>query len=314
VTVGAARRRLQHDGIFYDDESVFAKAAVSFVREGIDRDEVVLVNTGRNLVTALLKAMFRSDEQVVFAGRAVYSTPAAALDGYERTMARGLAAGAQGFRAMGFIDLERSLLPWQEWLRYEAAVNRVFADHPLQTLCPYDVTEVEPSAIDAIVRAHPGLVDASGRHPNPAYTEPAALMADARSATPPHPLEDSAPRMVLAPGEDVAELRVELYAATLFTDLPRRKLDDFVKAVSELVHNAHRHGRPPVTLRLWASDTAVICTVSDHGPGVGDPFLGYARPTDPAQGLGMWGARQLVDVLDFEHDGGTFTVRAASFG
>jgi anti-sigma regulatory factor (Ser/Thr protein kinase) len=271
---------------------VFSNAAVSFVREGIAQDEVVLVNTGRNAVTSLLKALFRGDEQVVFTDRGVYSSPAAALDGYHRTMTRGLAGGAQGFRAMGFIDFERSLLPWQEWVRYEAAVNHVFADHPLQTLCPYDVTEVDPSAVEAIVRAHPGVVDASGRHPNPDYT----------------------PRMVLAPGEDEPELRVELYAATLFTDLPRQRVDDFVSAVSELVRNAHRHGRPPVALRLWASDTAVICTVSDHGPGIDDLLVGYARPTDPAQGLGLWGARQLVDLLDFERDGSGFTVRAASFG
>ena len=34
------QRHLQHDAIFYDDETTFSTAAVSFVREGVERGEV----------------------------------------------------------------------------------------------------------------------------------------------------------------------------------------------------------------------------------------------------------------------------------
>lgn len=306
-------RLLQHDAIFYDDESVFAPAAVSFVRQGIERDEVVMVNTGANPITALLRAVFSGEEQVTFAEGQLYTTPAAALDGYRRTMERGLASGATGFRAMGFIDFPNSKLPWQEWLRYEAAVNRVLRDFPFRTLCPYDTSTMPAERIDGIMRAHTGLVDADGRHENGDYIEPEKLVVADGLLTPPLQIQASSPRMMLEAGDDLMELRLEIYAATMFTSLSRLQIDDFVKAVGEAVANAHKHGVGPVQLRLWASDDTVVCTVTDGGQGVDDPLVGYARPRHPSEGLGLWAIRQLVDICDYEHGPDGFTVRLASF-
>jgi anti-sigma regulatory factor (Ser/Thr protein kinase) len=311
--VFSKEHRLQHDAVFYDDEFAFAPAAVSFVREGVERDEVVMVNTGINPITSLLRAVFKGEEQVTFADRPLYSTPAAALDGYRRVLERGTASGVKGFRAMGFIDFERSRLPWQEWLRYEAVVNRVFADFPFRTLCPYDVTNVPAEVADAILRAHTGLVDTRGWRENGDYIEPEKLVVADGLVTPPLPLQEATPRMVLEASDDLMELRLEMYAATMFTSLSRLEVDDFVKAVGEVVANAHKHGAAPVLLRLWASDTTVVCTVTDHGPGIDDPLVGYARPREPSEGLGLWATRQLVDILDYERVGGAFTVRLATF-
>lgn len=306
--------RLQHDGIFYDDESDFVETVVPFIRDGVEAGEVVMVNTVTHPVTPLLRAMFAGEEQVRVADRAVYSTPAAALDGYRRTMEQGLAQGAVGYRAVGFIDFQRTHLPWQEWLRYEAAVNRVFADLPFRTICPYDVTEVPAPVVEAIRSAHTGLVGPEGRRLNEGYVDPAALVVRDGLVTPPHPLQSTAPRMVLEPGDDLDDLRMEVYSAVVFSALPRRRVDDFVSAVAEVVANAHRHAGPPVRLRLWASDGAMVCTVTDPGGGIADPLAGYARPTDPSQGLGLWAARQLVDVLDFDRTPEGFTVRVAALG
>lgn len=307
-------RQLHHDAIFYEDESTFAAAAVSFVRQGVEHDDVVMVNTGRLPITALLRAVFEGEEQVVFADREVYSTPAVVLDSYRRTMERGLASGAKGYRAMGFIDLRSSRLPWQEWLRYEAAVNRVFHDFPFRTLCPYDVTTVSAETADALMRAHTGLLDPNGWSENGDYVEPEKLVVADGLVTPPLPVqEESAPRMVLEASDDLMELRLEIYTATMFTSLSRLQIDDFVKAVGETVANAHAHGGAPVLLRLWASDNTVVCTVTDRGPGLDDPLVGYARPRHPDEGLGLWASRQLVDILDYERGEDGFTVRLASF-
>jgi anti-sigma regulatory factor (Ser/Thr protein kinase) len=307
--------RIRHDAIFYDDEFDFVSAAIPFIRDGIDAGEIVLVNTVTNPVTPLLRAMFGDEEQVVIADRPVYDTPAAALDGYRRTMEKGLADGATGYRAMGYIDFDHTRLPWQEWLRYEAAVNRVFADFPFRTLCPYDVTQVPMTITDPIMRAHSGLVGPEGWRPNPGYVDPDVLVAQEDLRTPPHPLQAHPPRMVLEPSRDLSELRMEIYAATMFTDLLRLEVDDFVKAVTEVVANAHMHGTDPVRLRLWASDTGLVCTVTDQGRGIDDALAGYTRAAGPAEGgLGLWAARQLVDVLDWSHGADGFTVRVATYG
>ncbi|MFZ5846610.1 MAG: anti-sigma factor RsbA family regulatory protein [Actinomycetota bacterium] len=307
------RRTIQHDGIFYDDEDILVSAALAFVREGIAADEVVMVNTGSHFVTPLLRAVFAGDEQVVFAERPHYSNPAAALDSYRRVMEKGLREGVRGYRAMGFIDFADSILPWQEWVRYEAAVNEVFADLPFRTLCPYDTSRLPSVIIEPMKRARSGLVAGDGRHDNPDYVPPAALMGRDELRTPPLAVQGSAPRMVLEPGEELMELRMEVYAATMFTDLPRRKVDDFVAAVGQVVANAHEHGKPPVRLRLWAADTQVVCTVTDQGHGIDDPLLGWARPRRPEQGIGLWASRQLVDVLDYDLADDGFTVRVAAF-
>jgi anti-sigma regulatory factor (Ser/Thr protein kinase) len=198
-------------------------------------------------------------------------------------------------------------------VKYEAAVNRVFHDLPFRTICPYDVSKLPPSITDPLMRTHTGLVGPGGTRPNERYVDPELLLADGALVTPPHPLQSSAPRMVLQPGDDLRELTLEVYAATMFTDLPPRKLDDLVSAVAEVVANAHRHGGEPVRLRLWAAETAVVCTVSDAGPGITDPLLGLARPDHPSLGLGLWAARQLVDILDYKHGPEGFTVRVAAF-
>ena len=59
-----------------------------------------------------------------------------------------------------------------------------------------------------------------------------------------------------------------------------------------------------------------MCTVTDHGPGIDDPFVGYVQPPrkvpgEPvrAGGLGLWAARQLCDILDYGSTAEGFTVR-----
>ncbi|HEY0776026.1 MAG TPA: ATP-binding protein, partial [Nocardioidaceae bacterium] len=152
-----------------------------------------------------------------------------------------------------------------------------------------------------------------GRRANDQYVDPEDLVTREGLVTPPLPLQANPPRMVIEPSRDLMELRMEIYAATMFADIPRVQVDDFVKAVGEVVANAHKHGADPVQLRLWAADSGLVCTVTDQGPGIADPLAGYARPGSPSEGgLGLWAARQLCDVLDYQHGPDGFTVRVAT--
>jgi anti-sigma regulatory factor (Ser/Thr protein kinase) len=83
-----------------------------------------------------------------------------------------------------------------------------------------------------------------------------------------------------------------------------------------VVTNAIRYGRPPVGVRLWARSGQFVCTVTDHGDGVTDPFAGYIWPGSrehiPTRGVGLWLARRLcdrVDVFDGPTAPGGTTVR-----
>src|SRR3954454_24959595 len=80
--------------------------------------------------------------------------------------------------------------------------------------------------------------------------------------------------------------------------LPADRTADLVLIVSELGSNAVRHGGGTGRLRLWATEAAVVCEISDAGPGLrhGPPD---ARPDPSASnGRGLWLVGRYAD--DFE--------------
>ncbi|MEU3754650.1 HAMP domain-containing sensor histidine kinase [Streptomyces olivoreticuli] len=127
-----------------------------------------------------------------------------------------------------------------------------------------------------------------------------------------HQLGQLAERAVRASGLD-AEVRV-VRDACVVTD--RRRLE---RVLSNLLANAHRHGRPPVTLTV---DGPVI-TVRDHGEGYPDYLLEHGPQrfrTEPTgsggkgHGLGLTIAAGQARIIDAEltfanaTDGGAVTV------
>lgn len=313
---------LRHEALFYDAEAALLASAVPFVRGGVERGELVLVNTGEHPVTALLEALFAGEDTVRFPDPPSRRTPVAVIDQYKRIMDRGLPADVAGCRAIGHLDLDHASLPWSEWLRFEAALNTVFESYPFQAFCAYDTRAVGPEIVTAMRQAHPLLVEECGRVVNPEYVVPAELVAKPEYARRPEPLQHGPAQLELEEVMDLRQLRVELYPPSITTDLPRDTVDDFVKAVGEVVANACAHGEGPVRLRLWTAPDRLVCTVTDRGGGIADPFLGYARPfaepgtpaASPQAGSGLWAARQLCDVLDYGHTEDGFAVRLVTTG
>lgn len=309
---------LQHDALFYDDDRTLASAAVSFVREGVERGEQVFVAFDQHPIQPLLTAVFRGEPGVVFTHRDRDSRPVQLLDQYQRTMDDGLRRGARRFRAIGYLDLADSDLEWAEWLRYEAAFAGL-GQYPLHALCTWDTRKVTPQQVAAFRSAHPCLVGEDGPRPNPEYVDPVELVGRPEHRPSPDPAQQGRPHFENVVGPDLRHLQVEIYPVALSSALSRVKIDDFVKAVGAVVDNAHQHGKGPVCLRLWVQPHRLVGTVTDHGPGIADPFLGYLQPPRnvpgqpaPAGGLGLWAARQLCDTLDYGASADGFTVRLAA--
>ncbi|MCP2342553.1 sensor histidine kinase [Actinomadura rupiterrae] len=70
---------------------------------------------------------------------------------------------------------------------------------------------------------------------------------------------------------------IEVEGAPVAETDPRR-LD---RIVANLVANAHRHGRPPVEIRVRRDAGGVLVVVRDHGPGLPDDLLAELRATGP---------------------------------
>ncbi|MEU8518302.1 HAMP domain-containing sensor histidine kinase [Streptomyces sp. NBC_01216] len=115
------------------------------------------------------------------------------------------------------------------------------------------------------------------------------------------------------------------------TELPagiRARLDPrrFDVVVANLVGNALRHGRPPVTVRLFVDGSWLVTEVADRGPGIPDEVLPHvfdrffkadqARTRSSGSGLGLAITQEnvrlhggTVEAADRSDGGAVFTLR-----
>jgi anti-sigma regulatory factor (Ser/Thr protein kinase) len=97
---------------------------------------------------------------------------------------------------------------------------------------------------------------------------------------------------------------VAAHGTALGLSAPR--VADLVLLAHELASNAVRHGgatpADPARLRLWSTATppAVICEVTDNGPGLVDPDHAGTEPVavTAGDGRGLWIVRQVADTVD----------------
>jgi anti-sigma regulatory factor (Ser/Thr protein kinase) len=94
------------------------------------------------------------------------------------------------------------------------------------------------------------------------------------------------------------------------------QLERLIIVTGELAINAIRHGGGRGRLLLWQTDDALICEVSDQGPGINDPTAGTSLPNPLAGdsgGRGLWICRNLTSELTISTgpDGRGTVVQAA---
>lgn len=111
-----------------------------------------------------------------------------------------------------------------------------------------------------------------------------------------------APASLLSEAVDssrVTELRHAVGARLRTAGLRGDRLEDFVLAVNELLTNVVRHGGGTGRLQLWRDGPAVVCEVSDRGPGLGAEHLDrHDRPAPgTVGGWGLWLANRLSDSM-----------------
>jgi anti-sigma regulatory factor (Ser/Thr protein kinase) len=166
--------------------------------------------------------------------------------------------------------------------------------------------------LDIVERTHPRIVSPAGdRRASDRYQD--VLVFEGLPYAP-DPLEDSAPTIELV-NRSAADARHAL-TQTGPGRIPATTLDDLLIGVSEAVTNARRHGRPPATVRIWATPGRIVVTVHDTGRGPADPLAGLvpapSNISDRGLGLGLWAMHQLDIDVALRHTGDGFTVRLRS--
>jgi anti-sigma regulatory factor (Ser/Thr protein kinase) len=303
-----------HCALIADSDADLVAGVMTFVCDGLAAGQpVVIACTGETAV--LLRGALRDYPKTHWTewSDVFGSGAAAAVTAVRRLAERHRTTDAPVVRVV----LEPFVGPdpdtWREWQRYEAVLDHEVTDEPVLTLCVTDTRRVPPPLVAAARATHPGLATADGEQPNPDHVDPEDFLQSL--PVPPEPLEDTEPLLQADAVRDLRGLRRELADRAADAKLApgsEPALEDFLLAVDEMTTNALRHGRPPVSLRLWANEERLVCTITDRGAGFEDPFIGYgpAHGEDLSLGgMGLWLARQLCDHVDITPDGTGVQVR-----
>jgi anti-sigma regulatory factor (Ser/Thr protein kinase) len=311
MRTGAARGQAghYHEAGFYGSDAEFSALSVPFAEEGIAAGEPVIIGYD-DRKSDLLRSWLTDPSAVEFLGdRSLYATPARTIATYRQLFEFHLAMGAAQIRIAGDVPHPGNGGRFEGWDRYESAVNTVWQDYPVWARCLYDTTTTSAAVADIVERTHPRIVSPSGVRRASARYQDALAFEGLPYA--PDPLEDTPPVAELV-NRSAAEARRALTQAAR-DRVPATALQDLLIGATEAITNAQRHGRPPVTVRVWAAPGRIVVTVHDTGPGPADRLAGLVPAPDNTPdrrlGMGLWVMHQLDLDVALRHTADGFTVR-----
>ena len=284
---------LRHEAIVADDDAEYVGHVAPFIRAGLEEGPTLTVLNRRHW--SLLREELGADaERVSYTDcDDFYTRPIDVLASYDATLRRLMAAGSKSVRVAAEIPFGPTRSGWDEWMSYEAIVNRALAGQPAHILCLYDTQITPDSVIDAVWQTHPTVVTGGGDTASPHYHPDDVVAAFARV-----PARELLLRS-LPLTKDATAFREALSAELAGAGAPKEKVVNMLVAASQVFDNALRHGGGATALRAGLVDGWFVCEVEDEGPGLDDPLAGYVPPTAGQRGReGLWIARQLVSRLE----------------
>jgi anti-sigma regulatory factor (Ser/Thr protein kinase) len=304
---GVERGRLCHSALVYDRDDELLDAAIPFLRDGVDRGETTVLSVSdreRSLVLDALGDIAGVTVIPAWPPGAAFMT----LRQNHQLINEDSGHGIAPTRILGEVPSSNEAVPWGGWVRYETAINHVYADLPVSMLCPYDRRTTPASVLDDVEHTHPFLTaPADGPVGNAGFLDPEAFLGDL-AARDLDPIEEEAPTLELVdqlPGTS----RRSVAALAEDTELDRSTIEALSLAVGEVATNAVVHGQPPIVLRAWALPDRVVVSVLDHGSGPADPFVGMLPlDTAPSGGLGLHVVYQTCSLVTMSRTASDFTV------
>jgi anti-sigma regulatory factor (Ser/Thr protein kinase) len=294
-----------HTALFYDKSDDYFTVIQDFVRAGTEQAEPVLVAVPHDELPANWR--LPAGSPVMFVDmRRLGANPARIIPALQTFADR-----HPGKRVRYLAESVWPTRPAAEQLaaaRHEALVNLAFADAQVTMLCLYNVAALPEAAISRARSTHPTLFSDGTERDSLRYHGPAGYLdgLDERLPSPP----DSA--TTLSYERDLRPLRALVIATARQAGLDASRCTDLVIAASEVAANTLRHTRAGGVLRLWQTDSEVLCQIEDHGH-IRDPLAGYHRPADGMPGgQGLWLVNQVCDLVEIKTGRPGTTVRLNS--
>ena len=296
-----------HSALFHDTDDELVAGLVPFVTQGIEADERVVVVVSSSIGEMIRERLGPRAEFDLLNSADVYTHPVRTLAAYVETVRAGTEQGRSMRVAGQPIWTGLSPLEIAEWTCVEAACNVVFANSPLQMLCPYDTARLDPSVIAAARRTHPEIRHGSHVTTSPDFSPFDHQTAVRASELPARPA--SSEQISIFSPADLAPVMsfVEAFARSQGTaDI---RIADFALAVEELVVHVIDFRAGPARLHIWANAEQLVYEIESSGL-LTSPFAGYLPPSasTPIEN-GLWLAGAKCDLLAVRERRGNTTVR-----
>ena len=315
---GRQQQRYIHEALFFDTDENLLGEGLDFVSEGLRRGEDVALVCSADRNQLLHETLngggdLTGGRLTLIDQREAYRHATGALDFFQRLALRSASDGIPRARVFAEVPFGNDQGRWAEWRRFEALCNVALAELRMWSVCAYDTRSTTPELDEIVRKTHPILHNNGQRGDNAEFVDPVAFL-EAEPEADALPVERQPP-IVLIPdirsAEELRDARQRLHQALASVPgLATPRARDFLLGANELLENALVHGTPPVSVRLWIDQTALVCSVTDQGAGFRNPFAGYWRRLDvDLERHGLWLARQLCDEVSF-HRRPAFTARA----
>jgi anti-sigma regulatory factor (Ser/Thr protein kinase) len=307
VTAAPVVDEFSHQAFFYADVAEFLDQACGFVRDGLERDEAVLVATGGERLAAL-RHLFGSEPDVGLADMAEVGVNPARIIPLWRDFLDANAAAGRTVRGIGEpIWTGRSEAELAECHQHEALLNVAFAGGPgWRLLCPYDVSGLSPDVVQEARGTHPVLLESGMVVSSDVYHLESARRALRHRPLPPPP--PTVAPMEFGAGE-LSAVRQRVRDVAVAEGLDRDRADDLVLCTDELAANSLLHAGGRGQLRVWRDGAEILAEVSDEGA-IDDPLAGRRAPAlDRVGGRGLWLANQLCDLVQLRSGAAGTVVR-----
>jgi anti-sigma regulatory factor (Ser/Thr protein kinase) len=183
-----------------------------------------------------------------------------------------------------------------------------FAHFPLRALCPYDARVVPAAVLADAYRTHPELLNGSKSEPCPQFVDPRAFVCqlDGEQELP----EPEVPASHLAFEGDLTGLRLFVVDQASRAGMAPQRLDELEWVANEIATNVLSHADGVAVVRTWSGAEEFVCEISDRGPGLDDPLVGYLPPSpDDESPSGLWLAHQLCNRVDVRSSPSGLTAR-----
>lgn len=297
-----------HEALLYHGDEGFLAETVPFIREGLSAGEPVMVAVSRERIQQLTQVLGGRADEVQFVDmRAIGTNPARIIPAWVQFLQETSQDG-RPVRGVGEpIWPQRSAAELAECERHEALLNLVLSQHPrLRLLCPYDVSALGRSAVEAGLRTHPVLREQGRRRRSDRYLGMSQAAAPFDGPLPP-PV-DPVYEFAFAAGQCL-QVRDFVARRAVVAELPTLRRADLEWAVAELATNSIRHGGGQGTVRVWEESAGLVCEVQDRGR-LDNPLAGREHPgLADAHGRGLWLVNQLCELVQIRSSHGGTTVR-----